>query len=41
MQIVQTFQSLEACFWELEDPRVVGRCNDLFIEIILVAVWGC
>ena len=40
MQIIQPFQSLEACFGELADPRVVGRCDHLFIEIILIAVCG-
>ena len=40
MHIMQPFQSLEACFGELEDPRVVGRCDHLFIEISLIAVCG-
>jgi predicted transposase YbfD/YdcC len=40
MNIIQPFQSLEACFGELSDPRVVGRCDHLFIEIILIAVCG-
>jgi predicted transposase YbfD/YdcC len=34
----QPFQSLEACFGELEDPRVVGRCDHQLIDVILVAV---
>lgn len=34
----QPFASLEACFGEMPDPRVVGRCDHLLVEIILVAV---
>src|SRR5215468_9292481 len=40
MNNVQPFPSLEACFGDLKDPRVVGRCDHSFIEIILVAVCG-
>jgi len=38
MDIMRPFESLEACFGELVDPRVEGRCEHLLIEIILVAV---
>lgn len=34
----QPFTSLEACFGDMPDPRVVGRCDHLLVEIILVAV---
>jgi predicted transposase YbfD/YdcC len=32
------FASLEACFGDLPDPRVQGRCDHKLVEIILVAV---
>ncbi len=36
--------SLEACFGDMPDPRVKGRCEHLLGEIIMVAVcsveWG-
>jgi len=38
MNIIRPFQSLEACFGDVPDPRVVGRCEHLLIEIIMVAV---
>jgi predicted transposase YbfD/YdcC len=38
MQIIQPFQSLEACFGDIPDPRVVGRCDHNLVEIIMVAV---
>lgn len=34
----QAFSSLEACFGDLPDPRVQGRCDHKLAEIILVAV---
>lgn len=34
----QPFSSLEACFGDLPDPRVQGRCDHKLVEIILVAV---
>jgi predicted transposase YbfD/YdcC len=34
----QAFASLEACFGDLPDPRVQGRCDHLLLEIVLVAV---
>lgn len=30
--------SIEACFGELEDPRVTGRCSYSLIEIIMIAI---
>src|SRR5262249_16001188 len=39
MNIIQPLASLEACFGDLPDPRVVGRCDHLLIDIIMVA--GC
>jgi hypothetical protein len=38
MNIIQPFERLEACFGELAEPRVEGRCEHVLIEIILVAV---
>jgi len=38
MNIVQPFASLEECFGDITDPRVVGRCDHKLVEIILVAV---
>ena len=32
------FDSLEACFGDLPDPRVQGRCDHQLIDIILIAV---
>ena len=32
------FASLEACFGDLPDPRVQGRCDHQLIDIILIAV---
>ncbi len=32
------FASLEACFGDLTDPRVQGRCDHQLIDIILIAV---
>lgn len=40
MQIIRPFQSLEACFGDMPDPRVVGRCDHLLVEIIMVAICG-
>jgi len=40
MYIFGLFQSLEDCFGDLEDPRVVGRCDHLLGDIIMVAVCG-
>ncbi len=34
----QPFASLEACFGDLPDPRVEGRCDHLLVEIVLIAV---
>jgi hypothetical protein len=34
----QPCASLEACFGDLPDPRVQGRCDHKLIEIILIAV---
>lgn len=34
----QPFSSLEACFGDLPDPRVQGRCGHKLVEIVLVAV---
>ena len=38
MSVERPFMSLEACFGDMEDPRVEGRCAHKLIEIILVAV---
>ena len=35
MNIIQAFQSLEECFGDLPDPRVVGRCDHPLVEIIM------
>ncbi len=40
MNIIQPFASLEECFGDLPDPRVVGRCDHQLVEIIMVAVCG-
>ena len=40
MQIIRPFRSLEACFGDMPDPRVVGRCDHLLVEIIMVAICG-
>jgi len=32
------FESLEACFGDMPDPRVVGRCAHNLVEIVLVSV---
>ena len=34
----QPFASLEACFGDMPDPRVQGRCDHALIDIILIAV---
>jgi len=34
----QMFGSLEACFGDMPDPRVQGRCDHQLVEIVLVAV---
>ena len=36
----QGFASLEECFGDMTDPRVVGRCDHKLVEIILVAICG-
>ena len=38
MNIIRPFQSLEACFGDMRDPRVEGRCDHMLREIIMVAV---
>ena len=38
MNAIQPFASLEECFGDLAEPRVVGRCDHKLVEIILVAV---
>lgn len=38
MNIIRPFQSLEACFGDMADPRVEGRCDHILREIIMVAV---
>jgi hypothetical protein len=40
MDIIRLFQSLEDCFGDIPDPRVVGRCGHLLVDIIMVAVYG-
>lgn len=32
--------SLEACFGDLPDPRVKGRCDHKLIDIIIIAICG-
>jgi hypothetical protein len=32
--------SIEACFGNLYDPRVQGRCNHKLLNIIIIAVCG-
>jgi len=34
----QPFASLEACFGDMDDPRVRGRCDHVLVEILLIAV---
>ena len=34
----QPFASLEACFGDMPDPRVEGRCDHVLVEILLIAV---
>lgn len=34
----QPFASLEACFGDMPDPRVEGRCDHILVEILLIAV---
>lgn len=34
----QPFASLEACFGDLRDPRVQGRCDHKLLDIVLIAV---
>jgi len=36
----QPLASIEACFSEIEDPRVPGRCDYPLIEIIIIAICG-
>jgi predicted transposase YbfD/YdcC len=36
----EPFGSLEECFGDMPDPRVVGRCDHKLVEIILVAICG-
>lgn len=38
MDVLQPFESLEACFGDMEDGRVQGRCEHVLLDIILVAV---
>jgi hypothetical protein len=38
MKIMQPLASLEASFGDLPDPRVVGCCDHVLVEIIMVAV---
>jgi len=38
MDMIRPFASLEECFGDVPDPRVVGRCDHLLVEIIMVAV---
>jgi hypothetical protein len=38
IDIMRPFQSLEECFGDMPDPRLVGRCDHLLVDIILVAV---
>src|SRR5260221_545398 len=38
MNIIRPFQSLEACFGDMRDSRVEGRCEHMLREIIMVAV---
>ncbi len=40
MGIFRLFQSLEDCVGDLPDPREVGRCDPLLVDIIMVAVGG-
>ncbi len=40
MYIFRLFQSLEDCFGDLPDPRVVGRCDHVLVDIIMVTVCG-
>src|SRR5690349_20715325 len=40
MSQTQPFKSLEECFGDMPDPRVVGRCEHKLGEIIMVAVCG-
>jgi hypothetical protein len=40
MDIIRLFQSLEDCFGDIPDPRVVGRCDHLLVDIIMVAICG-
>ncbi len=32
------FGGLKACFRDLEDPRVVGRCDHRLLDIIAIAI---
>lgn len=34
----EAFASLEACFGDLPDPRVQGRCDHKLVDIVLIAV---
>jgi hypothetical protein len=38
MNSIRPFQSLEECFGDMPDPRVVGRRDHRLVEIIMVAV---
>ena len=40
MNLIQGYQSLEACCGDLGEPRVVGGCDPIFNEIMLGAVSG-
>ncbi len=40
MCLFRLFQSLEDCVGDLPDPRVVGRCDPLPVDILMVAVGG-
>jgi hypothetical protein len=40
MDIIRLFQSLEDCFGDIPDPRVVGRCDHVLVDIIMVAICG-
>ena len=34
----KSFASIEACFGDIHDPRVQGRCDYSLIEIITIAI---
>ena len=33
-------EGLRECFDDLQDPRVVGRCDHLLLDIIAITLWG-